>query len=140
MSRGKKVLDKGSEIGYNVPQSLPVCGEEVPVEISPDLEHDGEFRPDDMEKDQRSTIHIHGKVAPACQERVLLHEGIHAILWSTGLSEILGDRAEEAVCTTLDKHLPALIERLIEGREGRKKPRPRATRDKATRKGTRRKK
>jgi Zn-dependent peptidase ImmA (M78 family) len=53
----------------------------------------------------RNTIYISTSITGDQAKQVLLHELNHAILEITGLSSVLEDKQEEAVCTALESYL-----------------------------------
>jgi hypothetical protein len=82
----------------NTKQTVKILGEKVSIVIVNEPDTLGQYHHDDRR------IDIHSPHPDAM--RTLLHEIIHASLAISGLTEVLGDKTEEAVCRCLEIALP----------------------------------
>ena len=92
---------------------LPVAGYEVNIRWA---EMEGKWGDFDLdEKTVRLSTELQKKPVEF-QYEILVHELTHASLGLTGLSEVLGDDTEEAVCRNVQQILfPVLQQLLVDG-------------------------
>ena len=88
------------EKGY-FPKSVTIFGKEIKVEVTDNLDDDvlGEFRA------QEKIIYL----SDFAGKETLLHEVAHAALHYSGISEMLDEKLEEAICTCMEYGLAQYI-------------------------------
>lgn len=81
---------------------LTILGKQIKIEIIKDLEEFGHFDSNNWR------IQIRKGLSEEEYNSTLLHETIHASLFIGGISELLTEEMEEAICRNLE-HLPFFI-------------------------------
>lgn len=91
----------------NLPQSITICGKTVTIKYIDTEDHEGDQWGDfNIDKD---LIRIWTKNCPDVEE-ILIHELIHAVIGYTGLTGVLTDDQEEAICRAMQYQLyPVLV-------------------------------
>ena len=89
-------------------ETIPILG--IPFNVQYVEEVDKEQSYGETEGPERS-IKIKSTATPEIREATLLHETMHAILYTSGVGELLEENLEEAVVVALENGLSQLYQR-----------------------------
>jgi len=77
---------------FVIPKSLSILGKNIPVKRGNLKDAHGQFDRTDFE------ITLDTKCPAHLIEETLMHEAMHAVLWISGVSQLLREDLEEAIC------------------------------------------